>query len=111
METKTIENPQTRELYDFIEESLNKKAFLTLIANCKIKYNGKTMNPKDRLIMIKPDGSFIIHHEYDFKHVVSLHSHSEFQTKIMDNKIIINLIKSNQSLEIEIIRAYLASSH
>lgn len=111
MKTKTIENPQTRELYDFINESLNKSTFLTLIANCKIKYNEKTTNSRDRLIMIKPDGSFIIHHEYDFKPLASLSHHSKFQTKIMDNKIIVTAIKSNELLEIEIIRAYLASSH
>ncbi|MGF7119179.1 RecB family endonuclease NucS [Methanobacterium oryzae] len=111
METKTIKNPQNRELYDFIDESLRKKAFLTLIAKCKIKYTGKTMNLRDILIMIKPDGSFIIHHEYDFKPVASLPSHSKFQTKIMDNKIVISTIKSNESLELEIIRAYLVSSY
>lgn len=111
MKTKTIENPQNRELYDFIEKSLNKRVFLTLIANCKIKYTGKTMNSKDRLIMIKPDGSFIIHHEHDFKPLASLPPHSKFRTKIMGDKIAITAIKSNKLLEIEIIRAYLASNH
>lgn len=58
MKTKTKENPKTKESLKLINESLQKKKYLTIIAKCKLKNDEKST--KDRIIMIKPDGTLIV---------------------------------------------------
>jgi RecB family endonuclease NucS len=113
MKTKTKESPENSELFDFINKSLAKRAFITLIAHCKIKFNGKTLESRDRIIMIKPDGTFIVHDASNSEPLYSLPPKSKFQTKIENKIIYFNGYNENtlESIELEIYKAHLASCH
>ncbi len=113
MHTKTKENPKTLELFDFINKSLSKRAFLTLIAECKIICSGKTFKPKDRMIMIKPDYTLIVDDVTNLEPLCSLPPESKFQTKIENEIIYFNGFNenTNESVLVEIYKAYLASYH
>ncbi|MDL2246415.1 endonuclease NucS [Methanobrevibacter sp. OttesenSCG-928-K11] len=66
MKYKSIENPTHEEGYEVIEEAIRKKATITIFACCKVIYEGRALsqlNWGERIILIKPDGSFLIHQE------------------------------------------------
>ncbi|WP_414469248.1 hypothetical protein [Methanobacterium sp. ACI-7] len=115
MKTKSIKNPEITELSNFLDRSLSKKALIIIIADCKIRYNGKTnkkFESRERMIMIKPDGSLIIDHEYGLEPVSSIIG-NKFEIKMENNKLYILASNKNslESIEVEILKGYLASCH
>ena len=66
MKYKILEKPSCDEAYDLVHEALRKKATILVFACCKVNYEGRAiseLNWGERIIMIKPDGSFLIHQE------------------------------------------------
>lgn len=66
MKYKILEKPNPEEAYDLIEEALRKRATILIFACCKVNYEGRALselNWGERIIMIKPDGAFLIHQE------------------------------------------------
>ena len=66
MKYKILEKPNSEEAYDLIEEALRKRATIMIFACCKVDYEGRALselNWGERVIMIKPDGTFLIHQE------------------------------------------------
>lgn len=115
MKTKAIKNPEIEKLSNFLNISLAKKALIIIIADCKIRYKGKTskrFGPRDRMIMIKPDGSFIVDHEYGVESISSIVG-NKCEIKMENNKLYILTSNKNslESIEVEIRKGYLASCH
>ena len=116
MKIKVQQNPENEELLDLINESLSKRAFLVIIACCRIKYRGRAtskLGSGDRTIIIKSDGSFLIHQDYNLEPVNWQPPNCNFKAKIEDNSIFITGVRRNppESLEVEIYRTYMASYH
>ena len=113
MKTKTKENPETHELFEFINKSLTKCAFITLIAKCRVICGKKTFKPRDRIIMIKPDYSLIVDDVSKLEPLCSLPPESKFQTKIENKILIFKGFNENtrESMEIKIYKAHLATYH
>ena len=66
MKYKILENPNYEETYELIEEGLRKKATILLFACCRVSYEGRALSELDygeRIIMMKPDGCFLIHQD------------------------------------------------
>jgi RecB family endonuclease NucS len=66
MKYKILEKPSCDEAYDLVQEALRKKATILIFACCKVNYEGRALselNWGERIIMIKPDGAFLIHQE------------------------------------------------
>ena len=58
--------PDMERLLEIITEGLSKRAFITIMASCRVYYDGRAISRLDlgdRIIIIKSDGSFIIHQE------------------------------------------------
>jgi RecB family endonuclease NucS len=63
---KTVKNPSIEESYEVIQEGFDKKAMIIVLAKCHVEYEGRArsvLDPGDRLILIKKDGTFAIHQE------------------------------------------------
>ena len=63
---KSIENPNNKDAYNIIQEGFDKKAMLIILSKCHVEYEGRArsiLEPGDRLILIKKDGTFAIHQE------------------------------------------------
>ncbi|MGB9937308.1 MAG: endonuclease NucS [Methanobacterium sp.] len=113
---RTQENPEPIETLKFIDEGLSKKAFVTIIACCKIKYKGRAISKLgsgDRTIIIKTDGSFIVHQDYNLEPVNWQPPNCKFRTWIEGNNVYICGVRRNpsESLEVEIIKTHLVSYH
>ncbi len=66
MKYKILEKPTCEDAYDLIQEALRKRATILIFACCKVNYEGRALsqlNWGERIIMIKPDGAFLIHQE------------------------------------------------
>ena len=66
MKYKILEKPKCEEAYDLVEEALRKRATIIAFACCKVEYEGRALsqlNWGERIILIKPDGSFLIHQD------------------------------------------------
>lgn len=116
MKIKVKEKPKSSELFDFINEALSKRAFLVIMACCRIKYRGRAtsrLGSGDRTIIIKSDGSFLVHQDYNLEPVNWQPPNCKFQVKKRDEVVYLTGIRRNpqESLEIEIYKTYLASYH
>ena len=66
MKYKILEKPSCKDGYGLVQEALRKKATITIFACCKVSYEGRALselNWGERIILIKPDGAFLIHQE------------------------------------------------
>ncbi len=113
---KVTENPESKEFFDFINEALSKRAFITIIACCSIEYRGRAtsrLGSGDRTIIIKADGSFLVHQDRNLEPVNWQPPNCKFTAKIVDDKVYILGIRRNpnESLEIEIHKTHLSSYH
>jgi len=61
---KVKENPSIKEIGEILEHGIKNNAILIITACCRVYYEGRaksTLEYGDRVIIIKPDGSFLVH--------------------------------------------------
>lgn len=61
---KVIEDPSIKETEEILNKGFKSKAVLIITACCKVYYDGRaksTLEARDRVIIIKPDRSFLVH--------------------------------------------------
>lgn len=107
-------NPTLSETKKIIEEAISKRAFLTLIICCKVKYQGRAVSHLgwgDRALIIKSDGSFMIHQARNLDPVNWQPPGTRFKLEEDEGRLIIRGIrrKPPESLEVLIRKTYLAS--
>jgi RecB family endonuclease NucS len=109
-------NPDAAEVFDFINEAISKRAFTIIVACCRIKYMGRAtsrLGSGDRTIIIKTDGSFLVHQDYNLEPVNWQPPNCKFKTRMEDNRVYICGVRRNppESLEVEICKTHMASYH
>lgn len=90
MKYKILETPDCNEAYDLIAEALRKKASIIIYTNCKVLYEGRALSELDwgeRIILIKPDGAFLIHQEKKVEPVNWQPPKSKTRAFIKDNHL------------------------
>ncbi|MDR2545572.1 MAG: endonuclease NucS [Methanobrevibacter sp.] len=107
MKYKLLENPSVDESFDLINDGLRKKATIIMVACCKVIYEGRALSELDfgeRIILIKPDGSFLIHQERKVEPVNWQPPKSRTRVLIKNNKIFIESFRRSpkERLEVEI---------
>ncbi|MDI9615310.1 endonuclease NucS [Methanothermobacter sp.] len=66
MKCRVSENPSRNEAYKLIDEGLRKRALIVILACCSASYEGRarsSLGAGERLIIIKPDGTFMVHQD------------------------------------------------
>ncbi|WP_457752507.1 endonuclease NucS [Thermococcus sp.] len=61
---KSVSNPSREELLELLDEGLITRSLIVIFARCRVHYDGRAkseLGPGDRVIMIKPDGTFLVH--------------------------------------------------
>ncbi len=61
---EAIERPSREEILRIINSALSSKSMLVIFARCRVHYDGRAkseLGSGDRIIMVKPDGAFLIH--------------------------------------------------
>ncbi|MGB4363415.1 MAG: endonuclease NucS [Methanothermobacter tenebrarum] len=111
----SLENPTGEQTYKIIEEGLRKRAMILIFSCCRVCYYGRArsrLGPGERLIIIKPDGSFLIHQDRKVEPVNWQPPGSKVRVKIEDDgKILVESIrrKPAEKITVEIERAHTIS--
>jgi RecB family endonuclease NucS len=114
MKFKLLEDPSIEESYDLIEKGIRKKAVLNIFAYCKVIYEGRALSQLDwgeRFIMLKPDGSFLVHQERKVDPVNWQPPKSRSRALIKGDNLILESHRRSpkEKLEVEIEKVHFAS--
>ena len=107
-------NPETQRVLEIINEGLSKRAVITIMASCRVNYDGRAVSRLglgDRIILIKSDGSFIIHQDRNLEPVNWQPPKTKVTVETYQGMVKIRGVRRNpsESLEVEILQTHLAS--
>lgn len=110
----SLENPDITESFNLLTEGLSKRALIILVGCSRVYYEGRAksrLDWGDRTIMIKQDGSFLIHQHHNLEPVNWQPPKSKFTAEIEDGNILLKGSRRNpqESLTVKISRTYVAS--
>lgn len=107
-------NPDMERVLEIINEGLSKRAFITIMASCRVYYDGRAtsrLGLGDRIILIKSDGSFIIHQDRNLEPVNWQPPKTKVTVNIHQGMVKVRGVRRNpsESLEAEILHAHMVS--
>ncbi|ACX73469.1 protein of unknown function DUF91 [Methanocaldococcus vulcanius M7] len=105
MKVHFLHKPDIKNLVNFIKEHIYDSVII-LLSRCSVIYDGRaksTLNEGDRIIMIKPDGSLLIHKNKKREPVNWQPSGSSISYKIENKQFIIRSIRKKPREVLEII--------
>ncbi|NYB52358.1 MAG: endonuclease NucS [Methanobacteriaceae archaeon] len=107
-------NPDVERVLEIISEGLSKKAFITIMASCRVYYDGRAISRLelgDRIILIKSDGSFIIHQDRNLEPVNWQPPKTKVSVSLHQGMVKIKGVRRSphETLEVEILNTHLAS--
>lgn len=114
MKFMSLENPDTRESFDLLNKGLSKRALIILVGCFRVYYEGRAksrLDWGDRTMIVKQDGSFLIHQHHNLEPVNWQPPKSKFTAEIKEDNIILRGSRRNpqESLQVEICKTYMAS--
>ncbi len=98
--------PSTTEAADGIEKALSSHLFLIVIGKCQVEYRGRARSKLpggERVLLVKEDGSILIHRKKDYSPVNWQPPGSLFYSEVHDSLLKIRALRRqpHESLEIE----------
>lgn len=108
------ENPDQQRTFDIINEGLSKKAVVVLIACCSVNYDGRArskLGAGDRMVLIKSDGSFMVHQSINLEPVNWQPPKSNCSATLKNGIIMLEGSRRSppERLQVEIHKTYVAS--
>ena len=102
---RVMEIPSLNEAFNAIKEGLSQRRFVLIVGNCRVDYHGRASSKLDlgeRLLILKPDGSALIHRSRDHSPVNWQPPGSLFRTRLSDGELIVRVYrrKDNEVLEV-----------
>jgi len=111
----TLENPTVEKAAEFIKTAVSEHKAIILVGNCWVDYKGRAsskLEPGERIIMIKEDGSVLVHRPIGYEPVNWQPAGCLFQTRIKGDTLRVRAIrrKPSESVNISFDRLYLVSA-
>jgi RecB family endonuclease NucS len=100
-----LETPSLEDALPFVKSGISQKKLVILVGSCNVEYEGRansSLGPGERLIILKSDGSALIHRPKDYSPVNWQPPGSLFQTKFSDNKLVIRVYRKKDHEVMEI---------
>ncbi len=100
-----LEAPSLEDALPIVKSGISHKRLVILAGRCSVEYEGRassSLGPGERLIILKSDGSALIHRPKDYSPVNWQPPGSLFQTKLRENKLVIRIYhrKDHEVMEI-----------
>jgi len=110
-----VENPTVEEAAEFIKKALSKRKALVIVGNCWVEYKGRAsskLKPGERIVMIKEDGSVLVHRPTGYEPVNWQPPGCLFQTSMSDGVLEVRAVrrKPSESVRVFFDRIYLVSA-
>jgi len=101
----TYVNPKLEEAEKVIQNAISKHMLLVILGNCKVEYEGRassTLEWGNRLVIVKSDGSVLVHRPIGYEPVNWQPSNCVFQVEILTDKLKIKAsrLHPNETLNI-----------
>ncbi|MDP3065275.1 MAG: endonuclease NucS [Methanobacteriaceae archaeon] len=111
MKLFTENNPDNQRLSQLLIKGLSKRAFITIIASCKVFYEGRAtsrLGLGDRTLLMKSDGAFIIHQDRNLEPVNWQPAKTKVAVEHKNGLVYLKGMRLNpaETLEVEIHRCY-----
>ena len=108
------ENPSSSETFQIIDDGLRKKAMVMIFACCKANYDGRArsrLGSGERMIILKPDGAFLIHQDRKLDPVNWQPPKSRSKVKMKDGVVYLESIRRapEERLKVEIKKTHLVT--
>ena len=110
----SLENPNVKEAAELVREALSGRKTLIIIGNCWVEYHGRAsskLKPGERIVMIKEDGSVLVHRPTGYEPVNWQPPGCLFQTHLVDKVLQIRAVRQKppESVGLFFDRIYLIS--
>ncbi|WP_297536136.1 endonuclease NucS [Thermococcus sp.] len=105
------ENPSPEEIKLLVDSAVSSEGVLTIFARCRVHYDGRAkseLGPGDRVIIVKPDGSFLIHQKEKREPVNWQPPGSVVRLELREKPVLVSIRrKPRETLEVELDEVYL----
>ena len=111
----TLENPTVEKAAEFIKAAVSERKAIILVGNCWVDYKGRAsskLEPGERIVMIKEDGSVLVHRPFGYEPVNWQPAGCLFQTRTKGETLHVRAIrrKPSESVNISFDHVYLVSA-
>jgi len=111
----SLENPSVERAAEFIKEAVSERKAVILVGNCWVDYKGRAsskLEPGERIVMIKEDGSVLVHRPFGYESVNWQPAGCLFQTRTKGETLRVRAIrrKPSESVSISFDHVYLVSA-
>jgi endonuclease len=110
-----LENPSVQEAAEFIKAAVSERKAVILVGNCWVDYKGRAsskLDPGERIVMIKEDGSVLVHRPSGYEPVNWQPAGCLFQTRVKEETLRVRAVrrKPAESVSISFDTVYLLSA-
>jgi RecB family endonuclease NucS len=111
----TLENPTVQQAAKFIREAVSERKAVILVGNCWVDYKGRAsskLEPGERIVLIKEDGSVLVHRPVGYEPVNWQPAGCLFQTRTIGDilRVRASRRKPSESVSISFDHIYLLSA-
>ena len=112
---KVLVNPTIAEASSLMAKALTQRKTLIVAGNCQVNYTGRaqsTLEPGERLLIIKEDGSLLVHRPVGYEPVNWQPSGSIFHVQTHDNTLEVNAVrqKPREKVNVTFASVYMVSA-
>jgi RecB family endonuclease NucS len=93
---KVLVNPDTAEANEIVKEAISQRKILLLVGNCWVHYLGRArseLEPGERILIIKEDGSLLVHRSVGYEPVNWQPPGCIFNTRVKDGILEIHAVR------------------
>ena len=110
-----LENPGVDKAAEFIREAVSERKVVVIVGNCWVSYRGRAsskLDPGERIVVIKEDGSVLVHRPAGYEPVNWQPAGCLFQTRVVESVLHVRAIrrKPSESIKISFDHVYLLSA-
>ncbi|WP_435079708.1 endonuclease NucS [Halococcus sp. AFM35] len=105
MPVSSLTHPAVENALDLLETGFECGGMITLVGECEVEYDGRASShlpAGERLVILKPDGTLLVHRDEQRKPVNWQPPGSTHSTRIDDNRLIVESVRTSPHEEIEI---------
>ena len=100
-----LENPPLKEAENAVKGGVSRHRTVIMAGECTVEYDGRAsskLGPGDRVALLKPDGSALVHRPRDYSPVNWQPSGSIFRTRLTEDGLAVRVYrrKENESMEV-----------
>jgi RecB family endonuclease NucS len=101
----TLENPTVEEAAAFVKAAVSEHKAVVLVGNCSVNYKGRAsskLEPGERIVMIKEDGSVLVHRPTGYEPVNWQPAGCMFQTRTKNETLQVRAVRRKPAESVNI---------